>query len=485
MNIAKLTSYCQAIIFSSAKSLQYKAEPDQRLQTTQRRAWYQYWGNGRGKTSFITAYTAVTDSPSRYCSECSYDSETFFKDAQVLDFKVFWKWTLNHYNRIKMAFSLKNYWWVLCMHILNKADQDFNQSERRDIYNVSCVDYLDSEKFFTDVLTMHSISTHSLMSIISTLCPKRSLSLTLMISITFFTHTGSLMIKHTMMSVSGFRWPQGFLQLSFLVVDHAHCLIPKSNLRRSWASWQMMVRVIWDMSWVTLIWMQAGICSASALVILWWPSILIASSTVIPAQLMMVTVTAIPALLVRMIATAIPAWCILPTTMTATSMMTVVLGLRRLKHFCTDISPSSLFPMRHWGNLTWFSWRSHFVIPKVKIITQECKQRWLAAESYCATNLCASRKTLVVDGEDDDPIFSLLDHLISLALHDDAFEAKSANDVKNIFWVKMPPDKKSLTLKWKCGILNCPVFREPLRSTAESETSSTEPLRASTWIRYL
>ncbi len=83
----------------------------------------------------------------------------------------------------------------------------------------------------------------------------------------------------------------------------------------------------------------------------------------------------------------------------------------------------------------------------MKIITQECKQRWLAAESYCATNLCASRKTLVVDGEDDDPIFSLLDHLISLALHDDAFEAKSANDVKNIFWVKMSPDKKSLTLK--------------------------------------
>jgi len=69
----------------------------------------------------------------------------------------------------------------------------------------------------------------------------------------------------------------------------------------------------------------------------------------------------------------------------------------------------------------------------VKIITQECKQRWLAAESYCATNLCASRKTLIVDEEDDDLIFSLLDHLISFALHDDAFEAKSVNDVKNIF----------------------------------------------------
>ena len=314
MNTAKLTSYCQAIIFSSIKSLQYEAKPDQRSQTTQRRAWYQYWGNERDKTSFITVYTAVTDPSSRYCSECSYDFKTFFKDAQVPDFKVFWRWMLNHYNRIKTVFSLKNYWWVLHMHILDKADWDFNQSERRDIHNVSCVDYLDSGKFSTDVLAMHSISTHSLTSIISALCPKRSLSLTLTISTTFFTHTEFLMIKHTTMSVSRFRWPQGFLQLSFLIVDHAHCLILESNLRRSWASWQMMVRVIWDMSWITLIWMQTEI---------------------------MVTVTAISALLVRMIATVIPAWCILSTTMTMTLMTTVVLSLRRLKHFCTDISPSS------------------------------------------------------------------------------------------------------------------------------------------------
>jgi hypothetical protein len=92
---------------------------------------------------------------------------------------------------------------------------------------------------------------------------------------------------------------------------------------------------------------------------------------------------------------------------------------------------------------------------------------------------------LVIDGEDDDPLFSLLDHLISLAVYDDAFEATSAKDVENMFWVKMPPGKKSLTLKWKRRVLDLPVFRERLRGVAESGTSPTEPLRAQTWIRYL
>ena len=92
---------------------------------------------------------------------------------------------------------------------------------------------------------------------------------------------------------------------------------------------------------------------------------------------------------------------------------------------------------------------------------------------------------MVIDGENDDPLFSLLDHLLSLAAYDDAFEAKSARQVENIFWVTMPLGKKSLTLKWKRDVLDLPVFREPLRGAAGTGTSPTEPLRASTWIRYL
>lgn len=54
-------------------------------------------------------------------------------------------------------------------------------------------------------------------------------------------------------------------------------------------------------------------------------------------------------------------------------------------------------------------------------------------ESSSITNRPGSRKTLVIDREDDNPMFSLLNHFISLAMYDDAFEAKSAKDFQNMF----------------------------------------------------
>ena len=106
-------------------------------------------------------------------------------------------------------------------------------------------------------------------------------------------------------------------------------------------------------------------------------------------------------------------------------------------------------------------------------------------KSSSITNRPGSRKTLVIDGEDDNPIFFPLDHFISLTIYDDAFETKSAKDVQNRFWVKMPPSKPSLILKWKRRVLDLPVFREPLRGAGECGTLPTDPLRASRWIGYL
>ncbi|SLM37820.1 hypothetical protein LPUS_07790 [Lasallia pustulata] len=54
----------------------------------------------------------------RFCSEFGYNPETFLTDAQ---------------NR--RGFNLKNYWRVLRMHALDKADRDFDARERRDIRN--------------------------------------------------------------------------------------------------------------------------------------------------------------------------------------------------------------------------------------------------------------------------------------------------------------------------------------------------------------
>jgi len=65
----------------------------------------------------------IHNSPTRHCCELGYEPHDFLKEAQVPDLKIFWKWTLDRYKRIDAASSLRNYWRVLRMHILDKADR--------------------------------------------------------------------------------------------------------------------------------------------------------------------------------------------------------------------------------------------------------------------------------------------------------------------------------------------------------------------------
>lgn len=58
--------------------------------------------------------------------------------------------------------------------------------------------------------------------------------------------------------------------------------------------------------------------------------------------------------------------------------------------------------------------------------------------------ISAHTKTITVDSEHDNLTFSLVDHLLSLALYDDAFEAESVKTVKNLFWAKMEEGKESI-----------------------------------------
>ncbi len=65
-------------------------------------------------------------------------------------------------------------------------------------------------------------------------------------------------------------------------------------------------------------------------------------------------------------------------------------------------------------------------------------------------------------------------------MHDDAFEATYAKNVKNMFRIQVSIDKKSLTLKWKSQVLDFLVFRKLLCDAGEVNTSSTTPLRVGT-----
>ena len=95
------------------------------------------------------------------------------------------------------------------------------------------------------------------------------------------------------------------------------------------------------------------------------------------------------------------------------------------------------------------------------------------------------RKTLVIDGNMDHPLFSFLDQLLALALDDDAFDSRSAQHVTNIFHAKMPPGRCGIMVKWKRQALDLPVFREPMRGSQGPGTSPSEPLRAHTYARRL
>lgn len=96
-------------------------------------------------------------------------------------------------------------------------------------------------------------------------------------------------------------------------------------------------------------------------------------------------------------------------------------------------------------------------------------------------DMYAYRKTMIIDGENNHPLFCLLDHLLALVLDDEAFEAETAKYIENIFWVKMPPGKCSLTLKWKCEVLDLSVLCEPMCSVEGSRTLPTKLLCAVTF----
>ena len=102
-----------------------------------------------------------------------------------------------------------------------------------------------------------------------------------------------------------------------------------------------------------------------------------------------------------------------------------------------------------------------------------------------AATLNIIRKTFVFQG-DNDPMFSVLDHLLALATHDQAFEVEAfTRSPMNIFRCEIPEHKSSLALRWKTELLNTPIFRQPIKRAGAWSTSPVQPLKASTWLRYL
>ena len=264
------------------------------------------------------------------------------------------------------------------MHILGKADRDFNPYKKRDVHNVRRW-FLTIGRFSTDIWVIYSISTYSSTSIVSVLCPSRSQWSALTTS-TSSTQTGSSMSRHTMMSLSTFKSPPGFWPLSFSGADHAPYSTPELNSINTWASWTM-----------TFLSLMARLAQSDDLdsnVGKDLRSTRVASTAMAVDSERKFDSDFSTAYHVNNDNNSSTAYkndsdsdsCSAyepDAKMTAIPMTSAVLGQRRHGRSCTDILPSPSFPTRPLGNLMWSSWRPPFSTSKAKIITHECTQRWL------------------------------------------------------------------------------------------------------------
>ena len=285
--------------------------------------------------------TVDTNEDSRHCYELEKRSDTFLKEAESSNLKVFLLWIMNNYKRIETVSSLKNYWRVLRMHILDKTGRVFSESDKRDIRNVRNV--LKSEETLTDRSISRSISNISRFSFVFVHFSWKNSSQIAMICIFDSILTESLMIRYFRMSVSEFSISQKYLWANSSIVDCALSSISESSLIFSTSTISV---------WAILQWLKIIIWTAIVKRTLWWLSILTAKLIASSSDIMIMTMKTITILISLMtaIATTTLIW-LMTTTMTATvtwvcatmltriatQMMNVLQNSKKLDRFCIDI----------------------------------------------------------------------------------------------------------------------------------------------------
>ncbi len=248
---------------------------------------------------------------------------------------------MNNYKRIEAVSSLKNYWRILRMHILDKTDRVFSESDKRDIRNVRNV--LKSEETLTDRSISRSISNISRFSFVFVHFSWKNSSQIATICIFDSILTESLMIRYFRMSVSEFSISQKYLWTNSSIVDCAFSSISESSLIFStsiisvWAILQRLKITIW---------------TAIVKRTLWWLSILTAKLIASSSDFMIMTMKTIAILILLMTAiatttlirlmtttmTATVTWvCATMLTRIATQMMNVLQNSKKLDCFCIDI----------------------------------------------------------------------------------------------------------------------------------------------------
>ena len=172
--------------------------------------------------------TIDTNEDSKHCYELKKRPNTFLKEAKSPNLKVFLLWVINNYKRIEVASSLKNYWRVLRMHILNKTSRVFNESDKRDIRNVRNV--LRPKETLIDRSTSRNILNISRFNFVFVYFSWKNSSQIATIYIFNSIFIESLIIRYFRMSVNEFSISQEYLWANSSIVDCALSSIPKLSL---------------------------------------------------------------------------------------------------------------------------------------------------------------------------------------------------------------------------------------------------------------
>lgn len=169
-----------------------------------------------------------TNEDSRHCYELKKRPNTFLKKVESPNLKVFLLWVINNYKRIEATLSLKNYWRVLRIHILNKTNRVFSESDKRDIRNVRNV--LRSKETLIDRSTSHNILNISRFNFVFVHFLWKNSSQIATIYIFDSILIKSLIIRYFQISVSEFSISQEYLWANSSIVDCVLSSIPKSSL---------------------------------------------------------------------------------------------------------------------------------------------------------------------------------------------------------------------------------------------------------------
>jgi hypothetical protein len=88
-------------------------------------------------------------------------------------------------------------------------------------------------------------------------------------------------------------------------------------------------------------------------------------------------------------------------------------------------------------------------------------------------------------GPDDTLSLDPVAQFLSLALADDAFEARNLTTPEAILGVRVPAIRESIQLRWKKTMLDVPIFRRAVRATAGIRTSPVRALPYESVSKYL